>query len=79
MTHAELGRYLDYCSEALSLTAKVAAIYAQYFEDEVSLRAVQEIEDLTNGLSRKIWQKLMILYQMGPEPTPASLPGTSTG
>jgi hypothetical protein len=62
MTSFELSRYLDYCSEALSLTAKVAAIYAQYFEDEVSLRAVQEIEDLTNGLSRKIWQKLMILH-----------------
>lgn len=62
MTRFELSRYLDYCAEALSLTAKVAAIYAQYFDDEVSLRAVQEIEDLTNGLSRKIWQKLMILH-----------------
>lgn len=62
MTRFELSRYLDYCSEALSLTAKVAAIYAPYFQDPVALRAVQEIEDLTNGLSRKIWQKLMILH-----------------
>jgi hypothetical protein len=61
MTPFELSRYLDYCSEALSLTAKIAAIYAQRFDDDVSLRAVQEIEDLTSGLSRKIWQKLMIL------------------
>jgi hypothetical protein len=66
MTPFELSRYLDYCSEALSLTAKIAAIYAPYFEDEVSLRAVQEIEDLTNGLSRKIWQKLMILHSVRP-------------
>jgi hypothetical protein len=62
MTRFELSRYLDYCSEALSLTAKIAAIYAQAFDDEVALEAVQEIEDLTNGLSRKIWQKLTLLH-----------------
>ena len=27
---------------------------------------MNEVEDLTTGLSRKIWQKLMILYAMGP-------------
>jgi hypothetical protein len=32
----------------------------------VVLAAVNEVEDLTTGLSRKIWQKLMILY--APEP-----------
>ena len=71
MSRFELSRYLDYCSEALSLTAKIAAIYAQSFDDEVSLRAVQEIEGLTNGLSRKIWQKLMILHMVN-EATDAS-------
>jgi hypothetical protein len=71
MTRFELSRYLDYCSEALSLTAKIAAIYAQYFDDEVSLRAVQEVESLTSGLSRKIWQKLMILHTAAP-PAPAA-------
>ncbi|MCB0346029.1 MAG: hypothetical protein KDD66_12990 [Bdellovibrionales bacterium] len=62
MTAFELGRYLDYCSEMLSLTGKVAAIYVQSFEDEVALAAVNEIENLTTGLSRKVWQKLMILH-----------------
>jgi hypothetical protein len=62
MTRFELSRYLDYSSEALSLTAKIAAIYAQAFDDEVALEAVTEIEDLTNGLSRKIWQKLTMLH-----------------
>ena len=57
----ELGRYLDYCSELLSLAAKGAAIMALRFDDPVVLGAVNEIEDLTNGLSRKIWQKLMII------------------
>lgn len=66
MTRFELSRYLDYCTEALSLTAKLAALYIQGFDDDVALAAVDEIESLTNGLSRKIWQKLMILHAVGP-------------
>ena len=62
MSRFELSRYLDYCSEALSLTGKLAALYIQDSSDGVALQAVNEIEDLTTGLSRKIWQKLMILY-----------------
>ena len=61
MSAADLARYLDYCSEMLSLTGKVAALYVQNFEDGVALQAVNEIEDLTTGLSRKIWQKLTIV------------------
>ena len=57
----ELTRYLDYCSEMLSLIGKLAALYVQKFDDPVALAAVNEVEDLTNGLSRKIWQKIMIL------------------
>jgi quercetin dioxygenase-like cupin family protein len=58
----ELSRYLDYCSEMLSLTGKLAALYVQDLGDAVVLAAVNEVEDLTTGLSRKIWQKLMILH-----------------
>jgi hypothetical protein len=61
MTPFELSRYLDYCSELLSLTGIIAALYAQNFEDHVLVDAVSDIEQLTNGISRKIWQKLMIL------------------
>lgn len=61
MAAADLARYLDYCSEMLSLTGKVAALYVQNFEDSVALQAVNEIEDLTTGLARKIWQKLTIV------------------
>ena len=67
LTRFELGRYLDYCSEALSLTGKVAALYIQRFDDPVALQAVNEVEGLTTGLSRKIWQKVMILYSAPPE------------
>ena len=61
LSRPELGRYLDYCSELLSLTAKLAALYADRSNDTVILQAVDEIEMLTTGLSRKIWQKIMIL------------------
>jgi len=69
----ELSRYLDYCSEALSLTGKLAAVYLRDTSDAVVLQAVDEIEDLTTGLSRKIWQKLVILYSMAPESGGGSL------
>ena len=57
----ELNRYLDYCSELLALVSKIAALYVQTFPDAQALAAVDEIEDLTAGLSQKIWQKLVIL------------------
>jgi len=61
MTSFELSRYLDYCSELLSLIGIIAGLYAQNSEDPVLIDAVSDIEQLTNGISRKIWQKLMIL------------------
>ena len=61
MSAPELGRYLDYCSELLSVTSKLAALLVQYFNDEVLLGAVNEIETLTTGLSGKIWQKIRLL------------------
>ena len=61
LSPAELARYLDYCSEMLSLIGKLAALYVQKFDDPVALAAVNEVEDLTAGLSRKIWQKIMII------------------
>jgi hypothetical protein len=67
LTRFELSRYLDYCSEMLSITGKIAALYIQDFDDDVALAAVNEVENLTTGLSRKIWQKLMIVFAMGPE------------
>ncbi len=61
MTAMELNRYLDYCSEMLSIVSKIGALYVQSFPDSYALTAVDDIESLTNGLSRKIWQKIMIL------------------
>jgi hypothetical protein len=61
MTREHLARYLDYCSELLSLDSKVAALFVQELNDPHVLAAVDEVSGLTNGLSQKIWQKLTIL------------------
>jgi hypothetical protein len=65
MTSFEMNRYLDYCSEALALISKIAALYVQGFQDPVLLDAVDDVEDLTAGFSRKIWQKITILENLG--------------
>ena len=67
MSSFELGRYLDYCSELLSMISKTAAIYVQEFPDSVALDAVNEITSLTSGLSRSIWQKIMLLDRIQSE------------
>lgn len=62
-TESELLRYLDYCSELLSLTGKLAAIYAQNLPSSSVITSVNEIETLTSDLSRKVWQKIMVLHK----------------
>lgn len=74
LTSGQLNRYLDYCSEMLALTGKIAALYVQKFDDSVLLAAVSEIEQLTNGLSRKIWQKIMILQDYRDDGANRALP-----
>ncbi|NNJ25227.1 hypothetical protein [Alienimonas chondri] len=66
----DLCRYLDYCSEMLSLIGKVAALYVQRFDDATALSAVNEVENLCSGLSRKIWQKIMIIEAAMPRSNP---------
>jgi hypothetical protein len=65
MTPFELTRYLDYCSDALALLSKIAALYGQGFQDPILLDAVDDVEDLSAGFSRKIWQKITILENLG--------------
>jgi len=69
---AELIRYLDNCSDLLAIISKIAALYVQNFDDPVTLAAVNEIENLTNGLSRKIWQKIMIFDRILAPSAPAT-------
>lgn len=57
----EVTRYLDYSSEMVSLTSKVAVLFAQGFPDPVVTEVVSDIERVAAGLSQKIWQKIMIV------------------
>lgn len=57
-----LSRYLDYCGEMFSLTGKLAALYTMQLDDPVIIAAVNDIETLTTGLSRKVWQKIVLLH-----------------
>ena len=50
LTPFELTRYLDYCSEMLALLSKLAALHTQHFNDPVTLEAVNDVENLTQGL-----------------------------
>jgi hypothetical protein len=61
LTAFELLRYLDYCTELLSLTGKLAALYMQKLRDPVIIAAANDIENLTSGFSQKIWQKIMLV------------------
>lgn len=75
---ADLARYLDYCSEMLSITGKIAALFAQSVNDDVVIDGVNDIENLASNLSRKIWQKITLIeshpaaQQSAPAPGPAS-------
>ncbi len=57
----ELSRYLDYCAEMMSLVGKVGYLYVQNYHDPEATNAVNDLEDLTTGLARKVWQKIMLL------------------
>lgn len=61
MTASDLGNYLDYCSEMLSLLAKTAALFAQDTSDPAVVAAVEGLESLTTGMAGKIWQKIALL------------------
>lgn len=94
LTPFQLTRYLDYCSEMLSLVGKLAALYAQSLSDPIVVAAVNDIETLTNGLSRKIWQKIVMLddvarvlqstqnaagVESGKQPAPGSVDSGNAG
>jgi hypothetical protein len=61
MTVEEIGRYLHYCTELLSIVSKIGQLYVQDFADATAQSAVDQFENLATGLSSKIWQKIMIL------------------
>jgi hypothetical protein len=71
-TKFELTRYLDYCSEMLSIISKAAALYVQNFDDPVTMTAVNDVEQLTGSLSQKLWLKIDILERVVPASSSAA-------
>ena len=61
LTHFEMSRYLDYCTELLSLSSKIAAVHLQAVNDPVVLSGVSDIEVLSSNLTNKIWQKINVI------------------
>ena len=78
LSRFELSRYLDYCSEMLSLTSKVAVLYAQSFPDTEVTDAVSDVERIAAGLSQKVWQKIMILQSAGIDTARAAVPAPAS-
>ena len=70
MSAFQFSRYFDYCTEMLAFLSKVAALYVEHLDDGEVLAAVDQIETLTNGLARKIWQKMMLLESLESGRTP---------
>lgn len=64
MTEFELQRYLNYCGEMLAMISKIASVYVRHFPDTEVVDVVNDIESLTHGLSRNIWQKIMLLQSL---------------
>jgi hypothetical protein len=64
MTQFQLTRYLEYCAEMLALIGKLAALYSEYTRDAEIVGAVNDVENLSTDLGRKIWQKITILSDL---------------
>jgi hypothetical protein len=58
VTGDKLLRYLDYCAELLSMSGKVAALYAESSHDPLVIETVNDLGQITSNLGNKIWQKL---------------------
>lgn len=75
MTPHQLTRYLDYCSEMLSLSAKVAALYAQGSGDAVVVETASELGQVTTNMAGKIWQKIELVHRLEESERPTPAPG----
>jgi len=74
----QMTRYLDYCSEMVSLTSKVAVLFAQSLDDRAVAEVVSDIERVAAGLSQKIWQKIIILQELRAATEPPLTPAPAS-
>ena len=55
----KIREYLLACTALLSLLSKIGELYVEHFPDQVATSAVNDFESVCNGLSSKIWQKII--------------------
>lgn len=59
----QLIKYLGHCSDLLALTSKIGFLYVQAFDDPETQAVESGLENLISGISRKVWQKIMIIQK----------------
>lgn len=62
-----LSRYLDYCSELLSVLGKVACLYRDRISDEVVLSRLGDFDRLSNQLRANIGSKMGLIAHSQPK------------
>jgi len=62
-----LSRYLDYCSELLSVLGKVACLYREQISDEVVLDRIGDFDRLSNQLRGNIGSKMGLIAHSQPK------------
>jgi hypothetical protein len=61
MTAEKMESYLHACIALLALLSKIGQLYVEHFPDTVATQAANDLEMITNGLSNKIWMKILSL------------------
>lgn len=62
-----LGRYLDYCSELLSVLSKIACLYRERVSDEAVLSRLGDFDRLSNQLRANIGSKMGLIVPSQPK------------
>jgi hypothetical protein len=59
-----LAKYLNYCTDLLALISKIGFLYVQALNEPEAQSIEGDLETLTSGISRKIWQKIMLVGRL---------------
>jgi hypothetical protein len=60
-TLSQINRYFDFCSDLMSLAAKITLIYEEKLPDSVISDAVTDAAQLATALSNETYQKMMLI------------------
>jgi hypothetical protein len=60
----QIVEYLHACTAMLAILSKLGQLYVENFPDETAVRAVNDFELITTGLSNKIWLKILSMKKI---------------